>query len=399
MAQTPTDGFAQPRLFSNRAFEGFGPSRFRPANEAVVGQQLRASRTGRLRKGVRAHAPRTPGVYGMIDGRGRLIYIGKAKNLRVRLLSYFRANSRDPKAGKIIQQTRLLLWEQTGDEFAALLRELELIQTLRPRFNVLGIPGLQRHHYLCIGKTPAPHVYITNSPTGKELGIYGPLVARARSEDAVRRINDWFRLRDCPQTVTLSFADQLELFPDDRSPKCLRYELGTCHGPCVAACSRQEYSAGVRAAKAFLDGRDRTILARLKEMMQESAGSFQFEKAMVLRDRLQSLEWIDARLSLLRQARCRSSLVYPLAGHDGRLRWYLIHRGQVRGVCFAPASPEDRKRSDALLAATFTSGPTDQSLKAGAVDSVLLVAAWFRRNGAERQKLISKAQAIRALAG
>jgi excinuclease ABC subunit C len=399
MAHTPQDGGARTRLFSTGPFDGFGLSRFRPADEAVIGRQLRSSRAGRLRKGVREHAPRTPGVYGMIDGRGRLIYVGKAKNLRVRLLSYFRANSRDPKAGKIIQHTRVLLWEQAGDEFAALLRELELIQTHRPRFNVLGVPGLQRHHYLCIGKAPAPHVYVTNAPTGKELGVYGPLVARTNSEDAARRLNDWFRLRDCPQTVTLSFADQPELFPESRSPKCLRFELGTCRGPCVAACSRTEYTAGVRAAKAFLDGRDRTILARLKESMEQSAESFQFEKAMALRDRLQSLEWIDARLSLLRQARTRSSFVYPLAGHDGRVRWYLIHRGQVRAACFAPRTPEERDHSDKLLAGTFSTDNGDQALTAGAVDSVLLVVAWFRRNRMERQKLISKAQAVRSLAG
>jgi excinuclease ABC subunit C len=335
----------------------------------------------------------------MIDSRGSLIYVGKAKNLRVRLLSYFRPNSRDPKAGKIIQRTRVLLWEVTGDEFAALLRELELIQIHRPRFNVLGVPGLQRHHYLCIGKSPAPHVYITNLPTGKELGIYGPLVARTKSEEAARRLNDWFRLRDCPQTVALSFADQPRLFPDERSPKCLRYELGTCGGPCVAACSQKDYASSVKAAKAFLDGRDRTILARLKTMMQESADSLQFEKAMVLRDRLRSLEWIDSRLSLLREARCRSEFVYPLAGHDGRLRWYLIHRGQVRAVCYAPRSAEDRKRTDAFLAANFTAGASDRTQNPGVVDSVLLVLSWFRRKAEEREKMISTAQAVRGLAG
>jgi excinuclease ABC subunit C len=335
----------------------------------------------------------------MLDGHGRLIYVGKAKSLRTRLLSYFRANSRDPKAGKIIQRTRVLLWEQTGDEFAALLRELELIQTHRPRFNVLGVPGLRRYHFLVIGKTPAPHVFVTYSPTGKELGIYGPLVSRSQSEDAARRLNDWFQLRDCPQTVALSFADQPGLFPDDRSPKCLRFELGTCRGPCIAACSRTDYSAGVRAAKAFLDGRDCTILARLKELMRESVGSFQFEKAMAFRDRLQSLERIDARLSLLRHARGRGSFVYPLAGHDGRIRWYLIHRGQVRAACFAPETLEERERSDALLTATFASGPDNPAVSAGAVDSVLLVAAWFRRNAAERRKLIPRALAVRALAG
>jgi excinuclease ABC subunit C len=399
MAHTPQDGGAKARLFSTTSFDGFGPSRFRPDEERVVGRQLRSTRPGRLRKAVREHAPRAPGVYGMIDGRGRLVYVGKAKNLRVRLLSYFRTNSRDPKAGKIIRHTRILLWEEVGDEFAALLRELELIQTHRPRFNVLGIPGLQRHHYLCLGKSPAAHVYISSAPNGKELGVYGPLVRRSNTEDAARRINDWFRLRDCPQTVSLAFADQPELFPEPSSPKCLRFELGTCRGPCVAACSRAEYAAGVRAAKAFLDGRDRAILAKLKEMMEEAAQSFQFEKAMALRDRLQSLEWIDARLALLREARNHSSFVYPLAGHDGRMRWYLIHRGQVRAVCFAPTTPEERGRSDALLAATFTSDPGDKHVSVGAVDSVLLVVSWFRRNSAERRKLISKSRAIRILAG
>ena len=74
-----------------------------------------------------------PRVYGMIDDRVRLIYVGKAKNLRSRLLSYFPENSRDPKAGKIISRTKRLVWEQSGDELAALLRELELIQRIRPK--------------------------------------------------------------------------------------------------------------------------------------------------------------------------------------------------------------------------------------------------------------------------
>src|SRR4029078_2283818 len=96
---------------------------------------------------------------------------------------------------------------------------------------------------------------------------------------------------------------QPELFLNDRSAKCLRFELGNCRGPCVAACSRKDYGSGVRGAKAFLDGRDRTILAKLRELMTHAAKGFQFEKATALRDRLLSLEWIDSRLKLLRQAR------------------------------------------------------------------------------------------------
>lgn len=397
MSRRPTDGTAQPHLFPAGQFDGFGPSRFRPADEVVTGHHLRSRRPAALKKGVRDHAPRTPGVYGMIDARGRIVYVGKAKNLRARLMSYFRENSRDPKAGKIIQHTSVLVWERTGDELAALLRELELIQTLRPRFNVLGVPGVQRYHYLCLGKSPAPYVYVTNKPTGKELGIYGPLVVRASSEDAARRLNDWFQLRDCPQTVPLAFSDQPELFPNERSAKCLRFDLGICRGPCIAVCSRKEYGSGVRGAKAFLDGRDRTILKKIREGMEAAAEGFQFEKATALRDRLVALEWIDARLGLLRHARNRNSFVYPLGGHDGQTRWYLIHRGEVRAVCLAPATEEERVRVENLLAATFTGTRTDLQLPDHAVDSVLLVAAWFRKNGQERDKLMTGRQSARRL--
>lgn len=393
MSRRPKEGTTQPRLFAADPFEGFGPSLFRIPDEPVVGCYLRSGRPSRLHHGVRDHAPRLPGVYGMLDNKGKLIYIGKAKNLRSRLLSYFRVNSRDPKAGRILKHTRALVWEQAADEFAALLRELELIQRFRPRFNVLGLPGLQRHHYVCLGKPPAPYAYITKVPTGKETGCYGPLVARPRSEDAVRRLNDWFKLRDCPQTVPMLFADQGELFPDDRGAKCLRFEIETCSGPCVGACSRKEYGDRVRAMKAFLDGRDRTVLASLKSSMEEASAGLEYEKATAMRDRLQAFQWLDDRLSLLRKARTRNSFVYPLAGSSEKGRWYLIHGGLVRGVLQAPESDEDCKQAAKTILATFTNAPPS-TLTERTVDSVLLVAAWFRKCPAEKAKLLTKAQAL-----
>ncbi len=396
MSRNPTDGRSQPRLFADE-FEGFGPSRFRPADELAPVFEVRGKRVSRLKRGTKKHAPKAPGVYGMLDNRDRLIYVGKAKNLRCRLLSYFRENSRDPKAGKIIELTKRLVWEQTGDEFAALLRELELIQRLRPKFNVLGVPGFQRHHYICIGKSPAPYVYVTPKPTGKEQGTYGPFVKRYKSEDAARRLNDWFKLRDCPQTVALSFAEQGELFDVERSAKCLRFELGTCSGPCVGACARMDYSAGARGAKAFLDGRNKSMLRTLQSQMEEAASAFEFERATSLRDKLRALQWLDDRLSLLRTARDRNSFVYPLAGADGQTRWYLIHRGEVKAVAFPPEA-ESAARVSALLATTFTGHPAPAVLSDVAVDSVLLVSGWFRKYADERVKLFPHAKAEAACA-
>src|ERR1700731_1903084 len=118
-----------------------------PPLEAIHGH-----RPSRLREKVRKRCPRKPGVYGMVDATGELIYVGKAKCLRSRLLSYFRPNSRDPKAGRILGQTRTLVWEPAPNEFAALLRELELIRRWRPRCNVQGQPTRYRRTYVCVGR-------------------------------------------------------------------------------------------------------------------------------------------------------------------------------------------------------------------------------------------------------
>ena len=111
--------------------------------------------------------------------------------------------------------------------------------------------------------------------------------------------------------------------------------------------------------------------------------------------RLAALEWIDARLSLLRHARDKNSFVYPLAGHDGLIRWYLIHCGQVRAVCFAPTTDEEHQNACAIVDTTLISRAGGMRLNAGAIDSILLVLAWFRRNGSEREKLMSRVAATR----
>jgi excinuclease ABC subunit C len=315
MSRTPQDG-KQRALFADD-FDGFGPSRFRPADEVAPVFEVRGKRLSKLKRGTRKNAPKRPGVYGMLDSRGRLIYVGKAKNLRARLLCYFRENSRDPKAGKIIDQTKRLVWEECGDELAALLRELELIQRVRPKYNVLGVPGLQRHHYLCVGKTPAAFVYVTARPAGGEQGVYGPFVRRTQSEEGARRLNDLFKLRDCPQSVPLRFAEQGELFDPDRGAKCLRFDLGTCAGPCVGACSRQEYAVGVRAVKAFLDGRNRTVLGDLREQMQAAAAEFQFERATSLATSFRRWSGSTTACNCLR-AGARPQLVRVPAARGGR---------------------------------------------------------------------------------
>src|SRR5262249_2705945 len=251
-------------LFASRAFTGFGPNALDPAAVALPLHHVHAQRPSGLRARVRLECPRRPGVYGMVDGDGELIYVGKAKCLRTRLLSYFRRKSRDPKAGKILEHARSLVWEYASSEFAALLRELELIRRWQPRLNVKNQPRRQRRVYVCLGRRPAPYVFLTSRPPSSALAAFGPVSASRIALEAVRRLNDCFRLRDCPQSQAMIFADQQELFPVLRAAGCVRYEIGTCLGPCAAICTHAAYAEQVRSARAFLDGSDTGLLSLLE---------------------------------------------------------------------------------------------------------------------------------------
>ena len=255
-------------LFPDRRFAGFGPSQFDPfrprpppCTSSWPGSRLPCGNDC----GTSVHGGPASTAWSILAAA--LIYVGKAKCLRTRLLSYFRNGSRDPKAGRIIDHTRAIVWEHAATEFAALLRELELIRRWKPAYNVQGIPGYRRATYICLGRKPAPYLFAIRQPPADAVAVYGPLAGGRRVADAVRRLNDLFRLRDCEQTQKMHFADQGELFPVLRPPGCLRLEIGTCSGPCAGSVSRGSYGRQTRAARAFLDGSDYSVLRRLEQDM------------------------------------------------------------------------------------------------------------------------------------
>jgi len=132
-------------------FSGFGPSRLAFGREPAMAEVDLAADDSGSRKLIRQHCPEGPGVYGMIDPEGRLIYVGKSKSLRARLVSYFTGGSEDCKARRIVACSQRIVWEPAPHEFTALLRELELIRRFCPRFNVRGRPGRGRRAYVGLG--------------------------------------------------------------------------------------------------------------------------------------------------------------------------------------------------------------------------------------------------------
>lgn len=378
------------RLAEDRLFDGFGPC------QQAAGRQPRSVRidlpsdSSGTRRLVRAQCPETPGVYGMIDTAGELFYVGKAKALQRRVLSYFFSRQDDSKAQRIAREAKQLIWEPAPHEFAALLRELELIRRWLPRLNVRDRPRRSGLGYICVGRSPAPYAYLAAQPPRHERRVFGPLPVNRGLRRMVRRLNDFFQLRDCPERVPIAFQDEPELFPQDRRAACLRYDVGTCLAPCAAECSTRQYADRVRAAVAFLRGGDASVVDQLEARMHVASAERRFELAATLRDAWQDLSGLHDRLERIRDARGNYNFVYPLHGYGKRTAWYLIRGGQLVRTVDAPRMRREARKCLRLLDAIYSGNYAHQAAaEAENINVLLLLCSWFRRHDEERQKIIT----------
>jgi excinuclease ABC subunit C len=363
--------------------EGFGSNPLLPHETRPITLVSQKTRSG-LKREVTERCPPVPGVYGILDRSGALIYVGKSKSLRHRLLSYFQSSSRPEKSGRIIESARGVQWETQPSEFAALLREQHLIRKFRPRWNVQGIPERQRPIYLCLGRQPAVYFFTSSKPPKDLIACEGPFYGAARMNRAVDALNQFFKLRDCSQRTPFYFTDQLSLFDVERRPGCLRYETGTCMGPCAAACSRTAYDIQVNAAQSFLDGFNDEPLIALRDSMEIASSNRQYELAAKRLVDYKSLEYLYKKLTYLAEVRRGYSFIYPVRGYDHCHLWYLIRAGEVADVIPAPACEETfgavRERIEDWSAQT--GNPFDRGHGRHG-HTLNLVASWFRNNRQE----------------
>lgn len=366
-------------------------------NELIGGKDRR-----QLQSHVQDLCPPVPGVYGMFDRTGELIYVGKSRSLRHRLMSYFGDAARKEKAGRIIENTRAIQWETQPSDFAAQLRELDLIRRWTPRFNVQGVPQRQRPVYLVLGRKPAETFFIATTPPESDcIAVEGPFYGVSRMDRVVDSLNKTFGLRDCSQKTVFQFAEQLSLFDLQPRPGCLRLEIGTCLGPCAGACTRADYLQRVNAAQSFIDGFNDEPLAATQEIMETASMNHQYELAGRARDTLKSLNYALKKLSHLADARQSYSFIYAAQGYDGRSIWYLIRRGEVVDVAAAPTDAADyRTLKPTLKQWTEQLGPQTPSSTQTAFASehphtISVVASWFRKHRSELKQTLAPQSAGR----
>ena len=250
-----------------------------------------------------------------------------------------------------------------------------------------------------LAANPAPYFFVAAKVPAECIAVEGPFFGANRMQHAVDSLNKVFKLRDCSQKQTFHFAEQLSLFELDHRPGCLRLEIGTCSGPCAAACSQDEYKAQVNAAESFLDGFNNEPLIVVADQMEQASSNRQYELAARALGTLKSLEYVHRKLSMLAKARRDYTFIYPVSGYDGCHTWYLIHCGEVAEAIIAPRTPSQYAKMKPKLQQwkSVTSNRLDRGH--GKYPFTLsLVASWFRKQKEEKSRAFAPNEAGRKYA-
>ncbi|SMX29988.1 UvrABC system protein C [Pelagimonas phthalicica] len=223
----------------------------------------------------------SPGVYRMLDEQSRVLYVGKARNLRARVSNYARPSGHSRRIARMISETRSMMFLTTKTETEALLLEQNLIKQLKPKFNVLlrddkSFPNIlvTDHDYPMIKK---------HRGAKKEGGSYfGPFASAGAVNRVLNQLQRGFQLRNCSDSMFST-----------RTRPCLQYQIKRCSAPCVGKISPEEYADSVKDAARFLQGKSTQIQETLAEQMQQASDEMEFERAAALRDRIKALTQVQ----------------------------------------------------------------------------------------------------------
>ncbi|MEA2938869.1 MAG: excinuclease subunit [Alphaproteobacteria bacterium] len=228
-------------------------------------------------------APSAPGVYRMIDASGDVLYVGKAKNIKKRILAYARPTGYDSRIERMIAATVSLEFVSTATETEALLLEANLIKRLRPRFNVLLRDDKSFPYILITGDHWAPQILKHRGAQRRPGRFYGPFASVWAVNRTITALQRAFLLRSCSDS-----------FFESRTRPCLLHQIKRCSGPCTREIDFAEYGELVREANAFLSGKSRAVKEELAAEMEKASGALDFERAAIYRDRLAALSAVQA---------------------------------------------------------------------------------------------------------
>ena len=227
--------------------------------------------------------PKLPGVYRMLNAKNEILYVGKAKNLTNRLKSYVSEKNHIIRTERMLSQTKKLEITTTSNESEALLLEANLIKKYKPKYNIL-LRDDKSFPFIFIGnKDKWPQIKRHRGKKSKEGFYFGPFASAGSANWTIKMIQKIFHLRVCDDNVF-----------KNRERPCILYQIKRCSGPCVNYINKKEYDQTVEDAIEFVSGKSRKIQKNLSKQMEKASEELDFEKAVILRDRIKSLNIIQS---------------------------------------------------------------------------------------------------------
>ena len=237
--------------------------------------------------------PTNPGVYQFLDANGIIIYIGKAKNLKNRVSSYFIKTNQSSKTMVLVRKIRDLRYVVVDSEQDALLLENNLIKKYKPRYNIL-LKDDKTYPWICITNEPFPRVFITRNFVRNGSEYFGPYTSAKFAHTLITLIKSLYKLRTCNLSINKS-----NIY-DGKYKVCLEYHIGNCLAPCVGKVSEEEYLDFIAQIRSILKGNISTVLEAMNDKMKEFSISMQFEKAQELKEAIEALKTHQAKSTIVR---------------------------------------------------------------------------------------------------
>lgn len=261
--------------------------------------------------------PQTPGVYLMKNMQEKIIYVGKAKNLRSRVRSYLTdAKDHTPKTRLLVRNIQKIDYILTTTEVEAFLLEASLIKKHRPRYNI-RLKDDKAYPYIRVSMTDKfPRLYLSRKVKKDGSLYFGPYTSGAAVHGTIRFLNRTFMIRDCK-----------DAFFATRKRPCMTHQIGRCTAPCVQMIAEEEYKEDVKGVVGFLRGRDKAVVRDLTKKMKQAASEERFENAAKLRDAIESIKKILERQAVVNDT---SEIDQDVIGYHGSEEGTLIYSMHIR---------------------------------------------------------------------
>ncbi|HSI24887.1 MAG TPA: excinuclease ABC subunit UvrC [Methylotenera sp.] len=266
-------------------------------------------------KSILKNLPNLPGVYRMMNAEDVVIYVGKAKDIKKRVSSYFNKNLISPRTKMMVSQIVKIETTVTRSEAEALLLENNLIKSFMPRYNVLFRDD-KSYPYIALTGDEFPRLAFHRGAQKKHSQYFGPFPSSVAVRESIQLMQKVFKLRTCENTV---FAN--------RSRPCLQYQIARCTAPCVGYISTEDYAHDVHHAAMFLEGKTNEVMNALGDKMNTAAANQEYESAVVFRDRIQALRQVQAK-QFVSDFSVNDADVIALAHNKGS---YCINLVMIRG--------------------------------------------------------------------